>query len=188
MGSIDLGGYDQSHYSRGRSALVVIAWDLVQSWLIRTSPHPCYGWRRFWYRLFGARIGRQVLIRNSVLCNYPWRLTIGDRSWIGDQATLYCLGNIAIGSDAVVSQQAYLCTGTHDHASPHFTLIVKPITIHAGAWVALGALVMPGVTVGEGALIGARAVLTRDAQAWTVYQGVPARPCGPRTLVTGAAT
>jgi putative colanic acid biosynthesis acetyltransferase WcaF len=179
---IDLLSYDQSWYHRGRGALVIILWDLVQAFLIRPSPHPFYGWRRFWYRIFGASIGENVLLRNSVKCNYPWRLSIGRNSWIGDEATLYCLQHVHIGENAVISQQSYLCSGTHNHRDPHFGLIVKPIVVEDGAWVALGALVMPGVTVGAGALVGARAVLTKDAQPWTIYQGLPAHPAGQRIL------
>ena len=174
--------YDQSGYDRGRSGLVVVLWDLVQQVLIHPSPHPCYGWRRFWYRRFGARIGRGVLIRKSVRCNYPWKVTIGDHAWIGDEATLYALAEIEIGEHAVVSQQSYLCTGTHDHRDPCFGLVVKPVKIGAGAWVALGALVLPGVRIGEGALIAARAVVTRDAAPWTVHRGSPAVAAGPREL------
>ncbi len=179
---IDLHAYDQSWYRRGRGAFIVILWDLVQTFLIHPSPHPFYAWRRFWYRVFGATIGENVLLRKSVHCNYPWRLSIGKNSWIGDEATLYCLQYVHIGENVVISQQSYLCSGTHDHRDPHFGLIVKPIVIEDGAWVALGALVMPGVTVHAGALVGARAVLTKDALAWTIYQGLPAHSVGQRIL------
>lgn len=179
---IDLHAYDQSWYRRGRGAVIVILWDIVQSFLLHPSPHPFYAWRRFWYRAFGATIGQNVLLRNSVRCNYPWRLTIGNNSWVGDEATLYCLHSVNIGENVVISQQAYLCSGTHNHRDPHFGLIVRPIVVEDGAWVALGALVMPGVTVHAGALIGARAVLTKDAQPWTIYQGLPAHPVGQRIL------
>jgi putative colanic acid biosynthesis acetyltransferase WcaF len=179
---IDLQAYDQSWYQRGRGTLIVILWDLVQIFLIHPSPHACYSWRRFLYRVFGASIGEHVLLRKSVTCNYPWRLSIGKNSWVGDEATLYCLQQVTIGENVVISQQSYLCSGTHDHRDPHFGLIVKPIVVEDGAWIALGALVMPGVTVREGALIGARAVLTKDALPWTIYQGLPAHPVGQRIL------
>ncbi len=179
---VDLSRYDQSWYSRGAGPLKLLLWDLVQDWLIRPSPHAAYAWRRLLYRLFGATIGRQVLIRRSVRCNYPWRVEIGDRAWIGDEATLYALDRITIGCDAVVSQQAYLCTGSHDAGDPAFGLVVKPVVVEPGAWVALGALVMPGVTVGAGAVVGARAVLTHDAQPWMVHLGCPATVVGPREL------
>jgi putative colanic acid biosynthesis acetyltransferase WcaF len=182
MQEIQLHNYSQKEYHRGRSAFMVVLWDLVQTWLIHLSPHSFYGWRRFLYRLFGATIGKKVLIRKSVICNYPWNLSIGDYSWIGDQVNLYALEKIIIAKQVVISQQAYLCTGTHNHEAVRFSLIVKSICIETSAWVALGALVMPGVTVGEGALIGARAVLTKDAKPWTIYQGIPAQPVGERVI------
>src|SRR4051812_34407706 len=187
MESIELSAYDQSWYDRGRSAAVAGLWDLVETFLIHPSPHACFAWRRFWYRRFGAAIGRGVRIRKSVKCTHPWKLAIGDHAWIGDEATLYCLERVSIGANAVVSQQAYVCTGSHDHRDPAFGLRVSPVTIGDGAWVALGAVVMPGVTVGEGALIGARAVLTRDALPWTIYLGSPARASSARTLDGGGA-
>lgn len=174
--------YDQSHYNRGRPNWVVVVWDLVQQLLIHSSPHPCFAWRRFWYRRFGATIGHDVRIRKSVRCNYPWKLKIGDHAWIGDEVTLYTLDHIEIGAHAVVSQQAYLCTGSHDHCDPAFGLIVKPIIVGRGAWIALGALIMPGVHVGDGALIAARAVVTKDALPWTIYRGAPAVASGMREL------
>ena len=164
---VRLDQYDQSWYSRGRSALLVVLWDIAQSLLIHGSLLPMYGFRRFVYRLFGARVGKDVLIRRTVTCNYPWKLSIGDHSWIGDDVKLYCLDHISIGQHVVISQQAYLCTGTHDHHDPAFGLVVRPIVIENDVWVALGATVMPGVHIGAGALIGARAFLTRNADPWT---------------------
>lgn len=184
--SVDLSRYDQSWYRRGRSGWLVVLWDFVQSTLIHGSLHPMYAWRRFWFRLFGARIGRGVKIRRSVVCTYPWNLRVGDNAWIGDQATLFTAAPIDIGESAVVSQQAYLCTGTHDIRDPAFGLVVEPVTIGRGAWVALGALVMPGVKVGDGAVVGARAILTRDAEPWSIYVGHPAVRKGPRRLATAA--
>jgi putative colanic acid biosynthesis acetyltransferase WcaF len=182
VSAIDLSRYDQSWFDRGRSGIVIVLWEIVQRVLIHGSLQPMYGWRRFWYRVFGARIGRGVLIRATVTCTYPWKLSIGDHAWIGEHVTLYTLDRIDIGANAVVSQHSYLCTGTHDHRDPTFGLITKPIRIGDGAWLALGATIMPGATVGDGALVGARAVLTKDAAAWTVYLGQPAVAKGRREL------
>ena len=179
---IRLDRYDQSWFDRGRNGLICVLWDYVQMLLVRPSPHPCYGWRRFWWRRFGAQLGRDVRIRRTVRCNYPWKVAIGDHAWIGDHAELYALERITIGAHAVISQHAYLCTGAHDHRDPHFGLIAKPIAIGDGAWIALGATVMPGVTVGDGAVVGARALLTHDAPAWTIMLGMPARPAGTRAV------
>jgi putative colanic acid biosynthesis acetyltransferase WcaF len=171
---------------RGRSAVVVQLWWLVQETLFRASPQFMYGWRRWLLRLFGARIGAGVLVRPTVRITYPWKLTIGARSWVGDFAELYTLGPIEIGRDAVVSQYAYLCTGSHDFRSPAFDIYQKPIRIEDQAWVAAGVFVHPGVTVGQGCVIAARSVLNADAlPPLGVYAGSPARRIGERD---GAAT
>ena len=167
--------------SRG-SSFIIVLWDLIQTCLIHPSPHIFFGWRRFWYRLFGAQIGRGVLIRKSVRCNYPWKVVIGDFAWIGDEAWLYALDHITIGAHAVISQQVYICTGTHEITDPHFGLKIAPIIIGEGAWIALGALVMPGLTVGAGAVVGARSVLTHSAVPMGIYLGTPAKLVGTRLM------
>ncbi len=100
---------------RGRAAWFVQLWWIVEALLFHPSPQVLYGWRRFLLRAFGARIGKGVLIRPSVTVTYPWKLSIGDWSWVGDRVTLYTLGEISIGESSVVSQGTYLCTGSHDY-------------------------------------------------------------------------
>jgi putative colanic acid biosynthesis acetyltransferase WcaF len=160
--------------------VVVQTWWLVQATLFSASPQFMYGWRRFLLRLFGARIGRDVLVRPSVRITYPWKLSIGDYSWVGDYAELYTLGPIEIGRCAVVSQYAYLCTGSHDMGSPTFEIFQKPIQIGDGAWVAAGAFIHPGVTIGQGSVVAARSVVNSDTEPFLVYAGAPARPIGER--------
>lgn len=160
--------------------MVVQVWWLVQSLLFHPSPQFMYGWRRFLLRLFGAKIGRSVLLRPTVRVTYPWKLTIGDNSWVGDFAELYTLGEITIGSNAVVSQYVYLCTGSHDMSTPTFTIFTKPIVIEDEAWVAAGAFVHPGVTVGRGSVVAARSVVNRNTLQNRVYAGAPAADIGPR--------
>ena len=99
---------------RGRSGLTVQLWWLVQATLFRGSPQLLYGFRRWLLRLFGAQIGKGVIVRPSVTIPYPWKLKIGDHSWIGDDAVLYTFAEITIGKDVVISQKSYLCAGTHD--------------------------------------------------------------------------
>ena len=95
---------------RGKSKLTVQLWWIVQASLFRCSPQFLYGWRRFLLRSFGAKIGKDVIIRPTVRITYPWKLTIGDYSWIGDDVVLYTLGEIEIGAHAVISQKGYICT------------------------------------------------------------------------------
>jgi putative colanic acid biosynthesis acetyltransferase WcaF len=165
---------------RGRSGLFVQLWWLVQATLFRWSPQLLYGFRRWLLRRFGARIGARVRVRPSVTIPYPWKLTIGDDSWIGDDAVLYCFAEITIGKDVVVSQSCYLCAGTHDHHSPAFDIQAFPIVIEDEAWVATDVFVAPGVTIGKGAVVGSRSSVYKNLPAMMVCIGSPARPVHAR--------
>lgn len=162
--------------------MLVQLWWVVQDTLFALSPQFMYGWRRWLLRLFGAKVGKGVLLRPSVKITYPWKLTIGDYSWIGDFSELYTLGPIQIGQNAVVSQHAYLCTGSHDFRVIGFDIFAKPIVVEDEAWVAAGAFVHPGVTIGQGSVVGARAVVTADTEPLGIYVGDPARKVGQRGL------
>lgn len=160
---------------RGRSALVCQLWWLVQSSLFSMSPQFMYGWRRWLLRLFGASIGRGVIIRPSVRVTYPWKLKIEKNSWVGDFVELYTLGEINIGANAVISQRSYLCTGSHNTDSPSFEIFSKPISIGDGVWLATDVFVAPGVTIGESAVVGARSSVFKDLAGGKIYMGSPAR-------------
>jgi len=183
---IDLSQFRMAPGFRGRSAFVVQLWWLVQDWLIRLSPQFMYGWRRFLWRLFGATLGEGVLIRPTARVTFPWKVKVGAHSWIGDNAELYSLGAIEIGENAVVSQQCYLCAGTHDHTRIDFPLVAAPIRIGDQAWLAAGCFVAPGVTIGRGAIIGARSLVLEDMPPATICAGHPAKPVKPRPAATPA--
>lgn len=165
----------------GREQGLRVAWSLV-SWLFRFSPRPCFGFRRWLLRCFGAVVGNQVHIYPSARIYFPWNLTIGDWSSIGEWALIYNLGKVTIGERATLSQNVHVCAGTHDYADPALPLIRPPITIGDSAWVCADAFVGPGVTVSEGAVVGARSVVVKDVPAWTVVAGNPARVIKPRIL------
>jgi putative colanic acid biosynthesis acetyltransferase WcaF len=165
---------------RGRSGFVVQLWWLVQATLFRASPQVMYGFRRWLLRQFGAQIGTGVRIRPSVTIPYPWKLEIGDHSWIGDHAVLYTFATITIGKNAVVSQKSYLCAGTHDYRSPGFEIQAFPIVIEDEAWLAADVFVAPGVTVGKGTVVGSRSSVFGDLPPMMVCIGSPARPVRAR--------
>jgi putative colanic acid biosynthesis acetyltransferase WcaF len=165
---------------RGRSGLMVQLWWLVQSTLFRASPQLMYGFRRWLLRQFGAQIGEGVIIRPSVTIPYPWKLEIGDNSWIGDHAVLYTFAKITIGKNVVVSQKSYLCAGTHDYRSPGFEIQGFPIVIEDEAWVAADVFVAPGVTIGKGTVVGSRSSVFSDLPPMMVCIGSPARPLRAR--------
>ena len=163
----------ETKWSRREQVLRVL-WGSVLP-LFVLSPRPFWGWRRFLLRLFGARIGPEVHIYPSARITMPWNLNIGDSAAIGDRVNLYALGSITIGARATVSQGAHLCAGTHDISDPIRPLLKPPITIGSDAWVCADAFVGPGVTVGEHAIVGARAVAMKDVPAHAIVAGNPAR-------------
>ncbi|RME56374.1 colanic acid biosynthesis acetyltransferase WcaF [Candidatus Parcubacteria bacterium] len=165
---------------RGKPAWFVQLWWLVQSTLFALSPQALYGWRRFLLRLFGAKIGKKVLIRPSARITYPWKVRIGDYSWIGDYVELYSLGEIEIGSHVVISQRSYLCTGAHDYEKESFDIYAKRIVVEDEAWIATDVFVAPGVRIGRGAVIGARSSVFADMPEGMICIDSPARPVRPR--------
>jgi len=134
-----------------------------------------HGWRRFLLRLFGASIAPTARIYGSVRVWYPPNLAVGDNAVLGPGVECYSMAPIRIGSDAVVSQRAHLCAGTHDVDDAHFQLQAMPIEIGAKAWIATESFVGPGVTIGEGAVLGARGVTVKRLEDWGIYAGNPAR-------------
>lgn len=146
------------------------AWLLLAHW----TPPPLHRWRGCLLRCFGANVHPTARVYGSARIWYPPNLTLHANAVIGPGANLYCMDKITIGEKAVVSQGSQLCCGTHDISDPDFQLITKPIFIGSRAWVAADAFIGPGVTVSEGAVVGACAVLFKDALAFGVYSGNPA--------------
>ncbi|MCS4116185.1 hypothetical protein [Salinibacter ruber] len=153
--------------------------------LFRWTPRLLYGVRNTLLRLFGAEIGNNVRIHPSATIYFPWNVSIDDWSSVGEDAMIYNLGPIEIGERVTVSQRAHLCAGTHDATDPAMPLQKPPISVGDQAWVCADAFVGPGVTVEEGAVVGARAVVVKDVEAWTIVGGNPARPLRDRELTTG---
>jgi putative colanic acid biosynthesis acetyltransferase WcaF len=165
---------------RGEPAWFVQLWWLVEATLFHGSPQLLYGFRNWLLRRFGARIGKGVRIRPTVEITYPWKLSIGDWCWIGDHVTLYTLGEIEVGENAVISQHSYICSASHDYTLPTFDVFDRPVHIGPEAWLATGVFVGPGVTIGNGAVIGARSVVLKDMPAMMVCAGYPAQVLRPR--------
>jgi putative colanic acid biosynthesis acetyltransferase WcaF len=163
-----------------------VLWGLIGWPLFRLSPRPCFAWRRFVLRRFGAQVGRQVHLYPSTEIYFPWNLSIGDWSAVGEGALVYNLGPVTIGSRVTISQRAHLCAGTHDFRDPAMPLRKPPIVIADQVWVCADAFIGPGVTVGEGAVVGARAVAMRHVAPWTIVAGNPARLVGKREFAHGA--
>ncbi|NWF44270.1 colanic acid biosynthesis acetyltransferase WcaF [Hydrogenophaga sp. D2P1] len=170
----DLSRFSIAEDFRGRSGLIVLAWQIVQATAFGLSPQPFYLWRRWLLRLFGAKVGKGAIIRPTARVTYPWKVELGEHCWIGDNTALYSLGEIKIGDHAVISQRCYICTGSHDIANITFPLTATPIVIEAEAWVATDCFVYPGVTIGRGAIIAARSTVLSDIPSGVIAAGCPA--------------
>lgn len=158
-----------------RNRLRRVLWSIVYLVVFRPSPKPLHGWRRLVLRAMGARIGRGAHVYPSAVVWAPWNLVMKDHSCIGPHVDCYNVAPIAIGRCATVSQYAFLCTGTHDYSELTLPLTTKPIQICDHAWICADVFVGPGVTVGEGAVAGARSSVYKSVEPWTVVAGNPAR-------------
>jgi putative colanic acid biosynthesis acetyltransferase WcaF len=166
---------------RGKPSWYVQLWWVADTLLIKPSPQIFYGWRRFIYRFFGAKIGKNVIIRPSARFTYPWKITIGDNSWIGDDVVLYSLGPIIIGNNVVISQKSYLCTGSHKSNSEKFEIYEKEILIQDQVWIATDVFIGPGVKIAKGNLIGARSSVYKSIESeGNIYFGNPIQFKGKR--------
>jgi Acetyltransferase (isoleucine patch superfamily) len=156
-----LAGFQGSGYDKGRGVAVQAAWMLASG--IFVTRWWCPVSVRAWVlRIFGARIGRGTVIRHGVRIHWPWKLVIGDNTWVGEGAMLLNLETIELGSDVCISQQAMLCTGSHSKSSPTFEYDNAPILVGDGSWIAARAVILRGVTVGSDSVIGATALVTTD--------------------------
>lgn len=178
--TVDIAGYN-TRFSLGNK-FKRLGWNIAYLLLFRTSPRPLFGWRRFLLRCFGARIGHKANIYPTTKIWGPWNLVMADYACLGPDVDCYCMDTITIGANATVSQYAYLCTGTHDISDPHMKLQHSPITIGASAWVCADAFVAPGITIGEGAVVGARGCVFKNVEPWTVVGGNPAKFIKKRVL------
>lgn len=179
---VDLRRYDQSWFDPGRPKWVIMLWWLLQAVVFPLTLHSHHAPRRWLLRRFGARIGQGVVIRPTARFTYPWKVSIGDHSWVGDDVVFYSLDAITVGCHCVISQSSYLCTGSHDVTDQAFGLKVKPIVIENGAWVATDCFVGLGVTIGANTVIGARSSVLRSMPEGYLCWGHPCCPQQPRQV------
>jgi putative colanic acid biosynthesis acetyltransferase WcaF len=165
---------------RGKSKIIVQLWWVVENTFFALSPQFFYGWRRFLLRLFGAKIGKDVLIRSTAKFTYPWKVSIGNYSWIGEETVFYSLDEISIGENVAIAHGVYFNTGLHDFTKKEFTIFSKKIIVKDECWITNDVYIAPGITIEKGAVIGARSSVYKNMpEGWICY-GNPAKPIKKR--------
>ncbi len=182
MAELDLKNYKNRHSLKSKIARVL--WNVV--WLVLFRPTPRGNlfrpWRIALLKLFGAKVKWSSNVLPSCRIWQPWKLTMGEYSCLSENVDCYTVDEIVLGDQVTVSQNATLCTAGHDISSQIMALTYAPINIGSNAWVAAYAREMPGVTIGEGAVVGAGAVVTKDVEPWAVVGGNPAKFIKKRVL------
>ena len=159
-------------------------WQIVEFTLWRVAWRRIHFLRPLLLRVFGASIPLRCLISGGVKTYFPWALRVGEHVAISDRVTFYNLGGIALGDRVVVSQDVYFCGGTHDYTRPHYPLKRLAITVENDVWIGAGAFICPGVRIGQGAVVGARSVVSKDVPPWKIVAGNPARVIKDRHMRT----
>lgn len=171
---------------RGRTQWVELCWYVLKC-VVFLSPIPWPStWKAALLRAFGAAVGKGVVIKPRVNIHFPWKLSIGDHTWIGEEVFILNLEQVSIGSNVCISQRAFLCTGNHDFRDPQFAYSSEPITVRDGAWVGAQVFVCPGTHVGTDAVILANSRAGGNIPPGMICEGIPARPVKPRWRDEGA--
>lgn len=171
----------RTEFDRGAPRIVEALWYLLEGGLL-SSIVPGSAWRAALLRLFGARIGKGVVLKPRLRVKFPWRLSIGDHVWLGEAVWIDNLAQVSVGHDSCISQGAYLCTGNHDWRKEGFDLRVSPIEIGDHCWVGAMAKLGPGCVVESGTVVSLGSVVSGRLQAWGIYSGAPASRISERSV------
>jgi putative colanic acid biosynthesis acetyltransferase WcaF len=181
MQTTDLSVYNNAWYDPGAGLVKRILWYLVNACFF-ASFFPINGIKVFLLRLFGARIGKGLVIKPSVNIKYPWKLKIGDQVWIGEKVWIDNLDQVSIGNNVCLSQGAFILCGNHNYRKKTFDLMVAPVTLEEGVWIGARAMVCPGVTGRSHAVLTAGSVAYKNLEAYGIYQGMPAQLVKQRVI------
>jgi putative colanic acid biosynthesis acetyltransferase WcaF len=162
----------------------IVVWEYVWLLLCSWTPKPANKWRIFWLKVFGATIHGRPFVHQRARIQIPWNLILHDRACLGDRTNAYSLDKIEIHEHATVAQEVYLCTGTHAFDQPAKNLITSPIVIGPHAFVGARAFIMPGIDIGENAIVGACSVVTKNVMPFAVVVGNPAQVISVRGAVS----
>ena len=170
---IDLSRFTTGDFDKGASSLIITLWYFINALFVRSSWNPFMGIKIFLLKLFGAKIGNGLVIKNNVVIKYPWKLVIGDNVWLGEGCWLDNLDYITIGNNVCISQGSLLITGNHDYKQSNFPYKNAPIVVEDGAWIGAKAVVAPGVNIGTHSILTLGTIITKDTEPYGIYQGNP---------------
>lgn len=178
----DLSRFDNAWFDEGASKFKWALWFVCNGLFVLNPLNPFNGLRKAVLRMFGAKIGKGVILKHRVNVKFPWNLEIGDWTWIGESVWIENQGKVTIGANCCLSQGAVLMTGNHNYKSPTFDLIVKPIVLEDGVWIGAGAMVTQGVTCRSHAVLSVKSVASKDLEPYTIYAGNPCQAMRKREM------
>jgi putative colanic acid biosynthesis acetyltransferase WcaF len=177
----DLSSFNNRWYKNGASGFANIGWYFTSAIFFK-SAFPINSIKTGLLKLFGAKIGKGVVIKPHINIKYPWRLTVENNVWIGEQVWIDNLADVVIEADVCISQGAMLLCGNHDYKKTSFDLIVGNITLKKGSWIGAKAIVCPGVVVGSHAMLTVGSIATKNLDNYTIYRGNPAQAVKERII------
>lgn len=182
MIQVNLSSFSTRNFDKGAGTIKQTLWYFTNALFVRASWNPFMGIKIFFLKFFGAKIGKGLIIKNNVNIKFPWKLTLGNDVWLGENAWIDNLDKVKIGNNVCISQGALLLTGNHDYTLSTFDYRNAPITIEDGAWIGAKTVVCPGVKVESHAILTAGSIATKDMEAYSIYQGNPARKIRTRKI------
>lgn len=174
MGLVELSSFSVGNFEKGAPFWKQTLWYFINALFVRASWNPFVGLKVWLLKLFGAKIGHNVYIKNNVIIKFPWKLKIGDNCWIGEYCWIDNIDYVSIGSNVCISQGALIITGNHDYTISNMPYRNAPIVIKDGAWIGAKAIVTAGVTIEENTVLTVGSIVTKDTIANGIYQGNPA--------------
>lgn len=179
---VDLSAFSTNGFDKGAGIVKRTIWYFVHALIVRASWNPFMGIKVFLLRAFGAKIGKGICLKNNVIIKFPWKLTIGNNCWIGENVWIDNLDEVVIGNNVCISQGALLLTGNHDYSISNMPYRNAPILIEDGAWIGAKSVVCPGVKAETNCVLTVGSVATNDLLSNTIYQGNPAKAIRKRTI------
>lgn len=177
-----LSTFNNHNFDKGTSKLTWFCWLIISSLFLRPSWFPLMSIKILILKIFGAKIGKGLVIKPSVNIKFPWKLVIGNDVWIGENVWIDNLDQVTIGNDVCISQGALLLTGNHDYTIPSFDYLNRPIVLEYGVWIGAKSVVCPGVVCKSHSILAVGSIATKNLEAYTIYQGNPAQEVRKRII------